>query len=358
MKERIEGIVARNPMFYKKEFQTPLGKIWVYGYHYFNPVEFFAEKDLLKKELRGIAITEEGEIFPSIHKFFNVGEHPLVPSWNEVESEVKAWEKLDGSLITPILMGGKVVFKSRNSLNSDVAKIAERVATPYLKEAIKELLRAGYYPQFELISPQNRVVVTYSEESLKLIAVRKREGNSFVYMQDELKNFARELKVDYAKEFIFSKRELQKLQKEAKGIEGWVIQSGEEFLKVKTDWYFRLHKYNPQNLREKEILQAILEENIDDILSLVRENYGEEYYSRLKNYVDGIYRYISERVKEIEKAYTLLSKMEIPEFARSYPYLTKYIKPFKLGIQPLQIVKEELRKLNLKEIRSRFGSVN
>lgn len=118
---------------------------------------------------RGLVTTHDGEIvargFP---KFFNLEEH-INHDWPIPYNEpVTVTEKVDGSLILVFLYQGKLQVASRGSFISEQAKWAREI----LEKKYKDFSFSVHYTYlFELVMPQNRIVVDYGDmEDLVLLA--------------------------------------------------------------------------------------------------------------------------------------------------------------------------------------------
>ena len=80
---------------------------------------------------------------------------------------IKAVEKIDGSLMQPVLIDGKIYFKTKLSLEAYQAKRAnEMLKNKELKNYILEKFKEGKIPIFEYISPKSQVVMDYKKEEL------------------------------------------------------------------------------------------------------------------------------------------------------------------------------------------------
>jgi T4 RnlA family RNA ligase len=225
------------------------------------------------KECRGITFHSDGSVASrTLHKFKNVGESEetkpdLIP-WDRV---VRVLSKLDGSMITPVLFAdGSIGCKTKKTFTSNEA-IA---ATEYLNrdrrkfEHVREWLRAGFTPTFEWTSPRFPIVLTYEQDELTLLHIRKNDTGEYL-----LKAIDRIMPplfpfsiVPNLRDKFKDPRELLELAKTAEGIEGWVIQTDDgEMYKIKTAWYVQLHK-TCSFLRERDVVEMVLDDKFDDLL--------------------------------------------------------------------------------------------
>jgi RNA ligase len=131
-------------------------------------------------EARGITFDSDGNIASrTMKKFFNLNENAETQLSQLDFSGALVYDKLDGSMITPVLLSdGTIRVKTKKSFYSDVAIAAQafldRPDNTYLVEYIRHWLALGFTPSFEYVSPANRIVVDYNgEERLTLLMMRK-----------------------------------------------------------------------------------------------------------------------------------------------------------------------------------------
>ena len=104
-----------------------------------------------------MVVDEDGQIIARpLPKFFNLTE---INGWDELqEQEYELYKKIDGSLIIMFHYKGHRIFCTRGSFCSDQALKA------------KEIFNKNYC--FEIIYPENKIVVDYDEtEDLFLLSI-------------------------------------------------------------------------------------------------------------------------------------------------------------------------------------------
>ena len=127
------------------------------------------------KDCRGTAFlfdkeTNEWSLFcRAYRKFFNLGES--IPKEITIKERIAeyAFEKLDGSLILVGEVDGKLVAKSKTSINSDHAIEANKLIeqNEKLQNFIKSSLYEEFTPVFELVGPGNfKIVLNYEKPEL------------------------------------------------------------------------------------------------------------------------------------------------------------------------------------------------
>lgn len=221
---------------------------------------------------RGIVLNSKGQVvsrpFP---KFFNLSE----VEYKVPDLPFEVFEKMDGSLGIFFWYEGNPIFSSRGSFTSDQAKMGrsmlEEIGHSHLKEGITYL--------FEIIYPENRIILDYGgEEKLVLLgAIETLTGEEIKY--SELKESLSSLGFEMVKKWE-GKDSIDSISKENDPErEGYVIRFSNGFrVKVKFEEYCRLHRIitNVSNINIWEKLKEDLP--LDEILDRV----PDEFYSWVK----------------------------------------------------------------------------
>lgn len=232
------------------------GRIVVYTYTTLKS-DIFENPYML--ECRGITFdTRSGRVLSRpIHKFFNVGENDM-SSKKEFEELLTTHEhiiinKLDGSMVSPLLLDGDIVFKMKKSV------FDKSHLTDSIKEECKYYLERNICPIFEYIGPTNKIVVDYDDEKLILIAMRNLITGEYL---------SRNLLEQTNFEVVDCYSDLRVLDRtDIEGVVVWFLDIN-RFFKLKTKWYITRHKYvfcNGGSL-EKTLKTAIMKNKIDDII--------------------------------------------------------------------------------------------
>lgn len=215
--------------------------------------------DAIIREARGIVFDERGDIMSRrYHKFFNINERPetlaaAVPD----PAEAVALEKLDGSMITPLFIGDELRMATKMGLTDVAAPVDQFVAArPHYRNMMRDLYHEGYTPIFEWCSNRQRIVVAYPEDRLVLTAIRDTISGEYL-LYGEMVGIANRYGVDVVRaNEDFGDQDH----------EGVVIRYPDgHMLKVKTEWYVRLHKLKDNLMREKNVVDMIFNGNVDDI---------------------------------------------------------------------------------------------
>lgn len=223
----------------------------------------------IRTECRGIKFSAKGDILARpLHKFKNIGEcAETQPHLLDFTKPHIIMEKLDGSMIHPAIVNDEVVFMTRMG-RTDVARKAERHLTPELADILRGFLNGGATPIFEFTAPDNRIVVSYPESALTLLAVRNTIDGQY-WLRRILEGMGLPLVPVFdpahtnAAGFVAYARAVL-------GFEGFVVQFADGlWVKAKGDDYVMKHKAKDSILQEKNLLTLVLSGAVDDVLPLL-----------------------------------------------------------------------------------------
>ena len=250
-------------------------------WNYTEKVQYEGLWDEITLMCRGLVTNSKGEIVARpFKKFFNMEEGKHTPT-----SEFEVYEKMDGSLGIFFYYNGEPVLATRGSFTSDQAIKGREILNKYnWKQGTYE----GYTYLFEIIYPENRIVVDYNglEELVVLGVVETATGKECNYDEMASEGFVLVKKYDGIKDYSTLKSMI------ANDAEGYVVRfSNGERMKIKGEEYLRLHKImtNVSTTAVWEILSS--GGDIDAILKDV----PDEFYKKIKSYVStlnyGYYQY-------------------------------------------------------------------
>ena len=318
------AICQRNPVFYETKHKVHGHDVSVFNYRLATFNDFKLENAF---EMRGLTFVfnHDGTLykrFLGLHKFFNVNETEITQAHDIKDYEViNVSEKLDGSLITFIeLPNGEIVPKTKNAFDGGpVAYIGELVDNR-LVSFIREQFERGHCIFFEYTSPLNRIVIKYPVSSLSVIKIRDERTGEYLF--DE--SVPEWLKMAKNETFEFTSLDgLMKDYETLENKEGSVITfkkpDGEQLLvKVKTADYFAKHHLMTEFIYQENVLVGmILNETIDDVLSLVDD---EETRARINGLIKIVQVKFREEVERAQK-FVEIYKMG-PEISQKEFYLT------------------------------------
>jgi len=266
------------------------------------------ELGIMRRECRGLIFWPDGRVMSRpFHKFFNVGEREETQLHNVDLTFMThtIMEKMDGSMIRPMIVNGQLRLGTKMGV-TDTSIEAEKVldAMPNADEVcdfLEGLVYDGVTPLFEFVSPDNRIVLKYEQPALVLLALRSNYDG--VYM-DYIGRKGAKLKgmfptapeygsVDGSFEDYIAR------QREAEGREGDIIRfSNGHMLKIKNDWYVRIHKVKDKIRSDRHVLALLLANDLDDVYP----HLDKDDYDRIKKFETDFHVSLNIKVCDIEWA--------------------------------------------------------
>lgn len=250
---------------------------------------------------RGMVIDVEGNILARpFQKFKNFEEHD--PSEIDLSQEFDIFEKMDGSLILVFYYEPHMtwIVASRGSFISEQSIEAKKM----LGSITEKLSKIDTY-LFEIIYPENRIVVDYGNRRELVLLGRIETRTGFELYYEDLVSW-------YSKYFTVVKRynikninnlsELKKLEEDNR--EGFVVRFLNGFrVKVKFKEYIRLHGIltNVSNLTVWEHM---------------KDNY--EFDELLDRVPDEFYDWLLKTASKLQAEYNEIERLSLLEFLRIY----------------------------------------
>jgi len=207
-------------------------------YNYSRECQYSKQWDDITLTCRGLVLDNDGNVIAKpFPKFFNYEE--LKPE--DIPNEnFEVYEKMDGSLGIVFHYNNEWHIATRGSFQSDQAIKAKQILDT--KYNVSSLRKKRTY-LFEIIYPENRIVVDYgNDEKLVLLAVIDTESG------EEIPNSALYFMVEDGWDVVTTYKtwgeDWETLKKEiSNNNEGYVIRfSGGMRMKIKGEEYVRLHK--------------------------------------------------------------------------------------------------------------------
>lgn len=283
-----------------------------------NITEEESNRRKILKECRGMIFDQNGNLISRrFHKFHNLNERPEYnpEAIDLLHPDARILVKEDGSMIAPYMLDGNLKWGTKMGHDTDIAQLATKFVdkdSKYTAFAVHCCVELGVTPIFEFCSRENRVVIDYPKPKMVLLALRG--INSGVYLDwDYTCKIAKEFDIDIVQSIQSPKsgniNEYAAHIKEQEGIEGVIIRLPDgHMVKIKAMYYILLHKTKDQISLEKNVLRAVLEGKLDDILPLVVE---PDIKDRLITYNDKV-------ISSIEK-----HEKYISEFCAKYAHLNQ-----------------------------------
>ena len=317
--EGLNGLCDSNEAFYYSE-QDYLDNYIVRSYSYrlathSDSLEHFA------KESRGTAFiynktSDTWELFCRAYpKFFNLGEICSKEEYIRKYEPLEVFDKADGSLILIGEIDGKLITKSKTSLNSEQAKMAQILldSNKHIQDFCTDIIMKGFSPVFELVGPDNKIIVNYKTNELILLGVvNNQTGEVTTKIPTKIKQ------VDST---YFTWGELLCIQERVlEDIEGYVVRtSNNEFVKLKTNRYKQLHSLKDSISNTKNLVKLILDGELDDIYDVFSDDkVVMSEVERVQSLISKEFNHKIVEFKELRRKYFSDFEENRKEFAMKY----------------------------------------
>jgi RNA ligase len=261
-------------LLYKQQHPTYPLTIW----NYTERVQYENLWDDITLMCRGLVTDDKGMVVARpFKKFFNIEESKHTPT-----SEFEVYEKMDGSLGIVFNYCNEWIVATRGSFTSDQAvkgkEMLDKLNTEYG-------MYPGYTYLFEIIYPENRIVVDYKgQEKMVVLGVIETEtGRDSKFHEMKNEGFEIVKKYDGIKDYTVLKSMVGNNE------EGFVVRfSNGDRCKIKGEEYLRLHKIMTQ-VSTTSIWEVL--SNGDDIDAILKD-VPDEFYKKVKSYVEELkYKY-------------------------------------------------------------------
>ena len=184
---------SQRKFFYSDDVSASGRTYRIFSYNYASYSDWLLPDAL---ECRGIMFEMDGEkpvriASRPMEKFFNLNENPFTMNidLNDVDYILT---KEDGSLVSTYLDGDEILFKSKGSIKSEQALMANGILMNInhhrLRDRLKELAEDGFTANFEFVAPTNRIVLAYQEMKIILLNVRENETGEYISYDDIYKD--------------------------------------------------------------------------------------------------------------------------------------------------------------------------
>lgn len=222
------------------------------------------------RECRGLIFDTNGKILSRpFHKFFNVNERletmtAILPR----DGNFIVYDKLDGSMVRPIIINGYVRWGTKMGITSTSMECEAWLASHvnFYNRFALYCHDMGCTPIFEWVSPNNRIVLKYDESSLILTAIRDNETGEY-FTDSAMRSMAAIENIPVVEKYESNSiyNLIEKTHK-AEETEGLVIRwLNGHMVKIKSEWYLRIHKSRDLISNEKTLVKCILNEELDDV---------------------------------------------------------------------------------------------
>ena len=230
------------------------------------------EQAAIRRECRGIIFdSKTGNIIRRpFHKFFNVNEREETQErFINLGHPHCILEKLDGSMIAPFIVNGEMIWGTKMGA-TDVAKPVEEFVknNPEYITFADEVIDNGWTPIFEWCSRKQRIVLDYYDDQLVLTAIRNIHDGSYMSYEQMYDWVIRFHSIPVVRVFEpqTDMKYLLEYVRDQEDLEGYVVRFDDgHMLKLKCHWYLQIHKAKEAILQDRNIVELILEEHLDDV---------------------------------------------------------------------------------------------
>lgn len=256
----------------------------------------------LRRECRGLVFDLDGNVINRrYHKFFNVNERDETRLENvDLGKPHRILEKLDGSMVSPCYVKGSIRWMTKMGITDTSMEAEVHVAkNPQYVGFADACLADGWTPVFEWCSNKNRIVLSYPEDQLVLTALRHNE-TGFYARVEMLEAYGRLHNIPVVKSYSYDSANIIDIVRAMEDAEGVVIRFFDgHMLKVKADWYVLRHKSKDAITREKNVLDYVVNEKVDDVLPFLQV----EDQARLLKFQDKFWEGFNESLAAYEDHY-------------------------------------------------------
>ena len=223
-------------------------------YNYTQNTQFKKKWDDVTLNARGLIVHDGQIISRSTPKFFNLGEvkHP------SLDQVTGIYEKSDGSLGVPYMWNNFLHMATKGSFISNQAMVGSELICQdeFLINRVQYLLQVEKKtPIFEIIYPENRIVVDYGQRR-ELIYIGDVDHETGVLdYETNRKDFSQYM--DVVKKYDSYDHIPEKT-------EGFVLQFFDGSLaKMKSTWYSNLHRVMVDRDTYKDVLSSMVDDDTD-----------------------------------------------------------------------------------------------
>lgn len=297
----------------------------LYGYTEQAQYNGSVKSDTFLQTVRGLILDADGRVIArGFNKFFNHGEQPETDATYDKVRPQWILEQVDGSLGIPFMTpDGVVRWATRGSFTSEQAikagEIADKTGLTNLYAKFKAGLdpENAYTPLFEIIYPENRIVVNYGgQEKLVFLGlvrndtgalVTDRTNRSCIFWRAYAPFQAEPYHILYGN---MTPRDLKTL--DYGNSEGFVVVWADgHMVKVKFDKYLALHKVIT-GLTDKMILEHVLAGTTDSLLDMLPDEFHKEINYKSEVYDERL-SMLKDKAHELYARYGNLPRKEMAQ---------------------------------------------
>jgi RNA ligase len=262
-------------------------------YNYSRTCQYDRLWDDVTLNCRGLVLDNEGNVIAKpFPKFFNMEE---LSDTQIPKESFEVFEKMDGSLGIFFHYNGEWHMATRGSFTSEQAIKGMEIAK---RESLDKKCVPGFTYLFEIIYPENRIVVDYgTDERLVLLSIVNPEGNEIPYEEIEMDGWDIVNRYDGVNDYTELKEMI------SNDAEGYVIRFRNGMrMKIKGDEYVRLHRILT-NFSTTDIWELLKTKgNMDEFLDRVPDEFDKWVKMTISELKYAFYQ-ISERAGKLHDGF-------------------------------------------------------
>jgi RNA ligase len=226
-------------------------------------------------------------------------------------------------MIAPFIVNGQMIWGTKMGA-TDVAKpVQEFVArNPEYITFADESIGNGWTPIFEWCSRKQRIVLDYFEDQLVLTAMRHINTGSYA-LHGNLKAIGQAYAIPVVNEFAphTDMKAFIEYVRDLEDVEGFVVRFADgHMLKLKCDWYVQIHKAKEKILQDRNIVELILDQVLDD----VKAHLPQEDRDRLSQFEGQFNLAVSDAVFYLANDLSLLRENDIDRKTFALEHAERY----------------------------------
>lgn len=318
------------------------------------------EMAAIRRECRGMLFYPNGRLMMRrLHKFFNVNERAETQQHLiDLSKPHVILEKLDGSMITPVVVDNAIRWGTKMGI-TDVSMGAELFVAknPNYAEFADLHIDRGQTPIFEWCSRKQRIVVDYPQDRLVLIAIRDNHTGKYK-SYEQMQTYAEAYNIDLVTAHQGNYTNMTYLINETQSMddaEGWIVRFNDgHMVKVKGEWYLRIHKTKDNLTHEKNLVDLLVNDKLDDAKAFMLEDVRPRVEQFEKEFWEGI----NTQVNSYDRYYDLIQEANLnrKEFAQRWMPTIISQDPYAPGIVFGKYDGKDTRTMVLDIIRKNCGT--
>lgn len=227
----------------------------------------------VRREARGLIFSSRtGQLLRRpYHKFFNLNErNETLAAKVDLSAPHVILEKLDGSMVTPVVVGDKLAWATKLGITGVAMDAAAHVEKhPEIEHFCDSWIGLGYTPIFEWMSRSNKIVVDHPVDRMVLTAIRRNIDGHYLSYRDMMGAGERTGVEVVGTVNVKDLRDVADME----DTEGVVVRFDDgHMIKVKSSWYVLRHKSKEAINQEKNVLDMIVNDQVDDVVGMLTED--------------------------------------------------------------------------------------